>query len=202
MFGKLTFATAAIASLAQAGELEHGPCPTVESNRGDDFKSTKMAGLWYEYVATGDYKDQLDYNCSGWSILRTDGESNKDSDKPLGTFTVYNSTKDSENSENDTFMTFPLLCNDDGNRCSYQRFEEVPERHMSVLKTDFYSYMVAAVCHEEGDHHRTDLVAMTRDKNPGIWSRKQMREEFLKKNVDLTTTHNMWSSKCWGDDHY
>mmetsp|Transcript_7221 Transcript_7221/g.5202 ORF Transcript_7221/g.5202 Transcript_7221/m.5202 type:complete len:203 (-) Transcript_7221:113-721(-) len=202
MFGKLTFAAAAIASLVQAGELEHGPCPVYESNKLENFSSTNFSGLWYEYVATGDYTDKLNYQCSGWSVLRTDGESNKDSDKPLGSFIVYNSTKDPENAENDSFMQFDFTCKDDGNRCSYQRHEEAPEKHMSILKTDYYSYMVAAVCYEEGDHHRTDYVAMGRDKNPSIWSRREMRNEFLKNNIDLTNTINMYTEKCWGEDHY
>ena len=126
MFAKLSFAAAAIASLVNAGELTPGPCPVMESNRDDGFESTKMAGLWYEYVATGQFKDGLNYKCSGWSILRTDGESNKDSDKPLGSFIVYNSTKDPENEENNTFMQYKMNCANNENRCTYQRFEEVP----------------------------------------------------------------------------
>ena len=73
---------------------------------------------------------------------------------------------------------------------------------MSVVKTDYFSYAVAAVCHEEGDNHITDFIAFSRDKNPSIWSRNQMRNEFIHQGVDLSTVHNIEIEQCWGEDHY
>ena len=47
-----------------------GLCPDVETNhKYGTFNTTKMSGIWYEYLATEDLKEGKDYDCASWLLI-------------------------------------------------------------------------------------------------------------------------------------
>ena len=69
-----------------------------------------------------------------------------------------------------------------------------------------HSHMVASVCFEYGLFHYIDYLVLTREKQPGLYTRKQVLKG-LKDKVGLSDTDVQAMSKgqvfeCWGEDRY
>jgi hypothetical protein len=83
------------------------------------------------------------------------------------------------------------------------------ERSLSILRTNYYSYAVAASCGERqgtnGVEHTIDYVVLSRDKSMPILIRKLARQALLDHGITSDEIASMGKSKsktCWGKDFY
>ena len=64
--------SAAIATLALAGEVHPGKCPEKldHKNCSLTFSKKDIAGLWFDYVWDTSFQDGYSYQCSMWTVLQ------------------------------------------------------------------------------------------------------------------------------------
>lgn len=87
--------------------------------------------------------------------------------------------------------------------------EPTGERTLTVLRTNYFSYALAASCAERdgasGKEHVLDYVVLTRDKGVPVLIRKLAREALLAHGFSSEQIEHMVKSKtksCWGKDFY
>jgi hypothetical protein len=170
-----------------------------------------MTGLWFEYIWTEGFRQGNEYQCSSWTILEDGGL-----DKPM---VVYNQQTKGEEGDSGNFFQIsltwepPCPC---GHRDPIGKYtRDVPEGHhshersLTILRTNYYSYAVAASCGEReganGVEHTVDYVVLSRDKSVPITIRKLARQGLLDHGVSDEQITQMEKSKtktCWGKDFY
>ena len=79
-------------------------------------------------------------------------------------------------------------------------------RKFQIVNTDMYSHMEAAVCTEFGLWHFIDYVVLTREKQPSLYTRKQilqtLNEQVGMSDADVQGMTQGKLSECWGEDKY
>jgi hypothetical protein len=85
----------------------------------------------------------------------------------------------------------------------------VGERTLSILRTNYFSYALAASCAERntpnGKQHIVDYVVLSRDKQMPIAIRRLARQACLDHGLTDEQIATMVKSKtktCWGKDFY
>lgn len=86
---------------------------------------------------------------------------------------------------------------------------ESNEHTLTILRTNYFSYAVAASCGERqgasGTEHTVDYVVFSRDKGVPITIRKLARQALLDHGLTSEQIAGMVKSKtkaCWGKDFY
>ena len=207
---------------AFAAQWEAGECPAFKSDM-EEFNPRHMTGLWFEYVWTKGFQEGNEYLCSSWTILDDGGL-----DKPM---IVYNQqmpgieVAEGEDKSKDAqptgeFFQIDLTwapsceCGHRDPKAKYTRdqpegADPVGERTLTFLRTNYFSYALAASCAERdgpnGKEHTTDYVVLTRDKQVPITIRKLARQAALDHGLSSEFIEGMVKSKtktCWGKDFY
>ena len=87
--------------------------------------------------------------------------------------------------------------------------DPIGERTLTILRTNYFSYALAASCAERdgvnGKEHVLDYVVLTRDKGVPIMIRKLARQALLDHGISSEQIEQMVKSKtksCWGKDFY
>ena len=167
------FAAACIA-LASASSLHQGPCPSdFQANKAGNFDSSKLTGLWYEYIWDKLYDDGFDYKCSMWTVLSDDDN--------YVAFNHIHYTK-----EDGKFARLDMQLSDATPAITYNREKahkeesNAADRQMQIRFTDYYSHMIGQSCVPVGnDQHRMDWFVWVREKQPAMFVRNKMREYLL-----------------------
>ena len=73
-------------------------------------------------------------------------------------------------------------------------------RSLNILYTDFANFAIAESCQDFGVFHIMDYVALTRLKEPCVYIRKQMRDQFLSFGVEPADFEKSRLTECWGED--
>ena len=77
-------------------------------------------------------------------------------------------------------------------------------REFSIVSTDIYTHLIASVCKTFGAFHYQDYVVLTREKQPGLFVRKQiltgLKDKLKFTNDDVKALTKGDVHKCWGDD--
>ena len=170
-----------------------------------------MTGLWFEYVWTEGFQEGNDYLCSSMTILEN-GE-----DKP---YLIFNQQTNGVEGDQGNFFQIdlkwaePCECGYRAPTATYTRDaaegSDTVERKLTLLRTNYFSYAVAASCGERtatdgSTEHVLDYVVFTRDKGVPIYIRKLARQALLDFGFTSEAIESMRKSKtkaCWGKDFY
>ena len=190
--------------VAMAANWQAGECPQLHSDM-DDFNPRHMTGLWFEYVWTEGFTEGNNYRCSSWTVLENGGL-----DVPMIVFNNQVTEVDGDQS----FYKIDLMWVPEQPQAKYTRdvpegSEAIGERTLTVLRTNYFSYAVAASCAERdgenGKEHVLDYVVMSRDKQASVLMRKLARQACLDHGISSEQIEQMVKSKnkgCFGKDFY
>jgi hypothetical protein len=73
-------------------------------------------------------------------------------------------------------------------------------RSFKIIYTDYFSYMIVSVCQSYGLFYHQDYLVLTRDKQPSIYHRKQMREKLAEYGLTGKDFDKGMIYECWGED--
>ena len=209
------FALSAILDVTQASGMKPGPCPSFTSQMPSDrLNHTKLGGLWYEFAYTADFTEELPYDCASWNMLM---HSRNSTDQPSN-FEVLHHSMNKTTGKTD-FQKHSMTCPTEFSAASQScllKTKDAPTvlheytfdkpRKFQVVNTDMFSHMEAAVCTEYGLFHYIDYVVLTREKQPSLYTRKQVLNTLTgalgMSDSDVQGLVKGKAFDCWGEDKY
>ncbi|CAI2381210.1 unnamed protein product [Moneuplotes crassus] len=161
-------------SLLQSAHAGFGPCPD-SPNAYDDFSASKFRGLWYLYSTSNGYYDSYKDEC------RTDLVMSRGNETVGLDFKVLTSTQDANNSSRTErwVRKYDFQSEHDPHATFVSEGGFWPQ-HVTVVKTDHFSYAILEVCRSIGLYHWSHYEILSRDKLPSKYHRNQIAKETKK----------------------